>query len=112
MYGEQCRGAHQPAIKIRDKLLLILSKNSIDSEWVEDEVQKAFAEERDRKELMLFPVRIDDAVMETPEPWARKLRDQRNIGDFRQWNDHEAYERSLDRMLRDLAMTRSPAPPA
>jgi hypothetical protein len=110
--GAKTWDAIDQAIKIRDKLLLILSKNSIDSEWVEDEVQKAFAEERDRKELMLFPVRIDDAVMETPEPWARKLRDQRNIGDFRQWNDHEAYERSLDRMLRDLAMTRSPAPPA
>jgi len=110
--GAKTWDAIDQAIKIRDKLLLILSKNSIDSEWVEDEVQKAFAEERDRKELMLFPVRIDDAVMETPEPWARKLRDQRNIGDFRQWNDHEAYKRSLDRMLRDLAMTRSPAPPA
>ena len=100
------------AIKLRDKLLLILSKNAIGSDWVEDEVQKAFAEERERKQPVLFPIRIDDAVMETPEPWACKLRHQRNIGDFRQWNDHEAYKRSLDRMLRDLAMTRSPAPPA
>jgi hypothetical protein len=38
----------------------------------------------------VFPVRIDDAVMETPEPWARKLRDQRNVGDFRRWKDHDA----------------------
>jgi hypothetical protein len=27
-------------------------------------------------------IHIDDALMATPEPWARKLRDQRNIGDF------------------------------
>ena len=100
--GSKTWDAIDEAIKLRDKLLLILSKNSIESDWVEDEVQKAFAEERDRKELVLFPVRIDDAVMDTPEPWARKLRDQRNIGDFRQWKDHDAYQRSFERVLRDL----------
>jgi hypothetical protein len=71
-------------IRLRDKLLVILSKASIASDWVEDEVNKAYAEERERKETVLFPIRIDDAVMTTTEPWARKLRDQRNIGDFRQ----------------------------
>jgi hypothetical protein len=81
--GAKTWDAIDEAIKLRDKLLLILSTNSIGSDWVEDEVQKAFAEERDRKELVLFPVRIDDAVTDTPEAWARKLRDQRNIGDFR-----------------------------
>jgi hypothetical protein len=50
----------------------------------------------------LSPVRVDDAVMETPEPWARKLRDQRNVGDFRRWKDHDAYKQSFERVLRDL----------
>jgi hypothetical protein len=100
--GAKIWDAIDEAIKLRDKLLLILSENSIGSDWVEDEVQKAFAEERDRKELVLFPVRVDDAVMETPEPWARKLRDQRNVGDFRRWKDHDAYKQSLARVLRDL----------
>jgi len=92
------------AIRVHDKLLLILSENSIASDWVEDEVNKAFAEERNRKQTVLFPVRIDDAVMDTPKPWARKLRDQRNIGDFTQWKTHDAYQKSLDRLLRDLAV--------
>jgi hypothetical protein len=39
---------------------LILSKSSIESEWVEDEVNKAFAEERERGGTILFPIRIDD----------------------------------------------------
>jgi hypothetical protein len=67
-------------------------------------VQKAFAEERDRKQLVLFPVRIDNAAMETPEPWARKLRDQRNVGDFRHWKDHDAYKDGFERVLRDLTI--------
>jgi hypothetical protein len=102
--GAKTWDAIDEAIKLRDKLLLILSKNAIDSDWVEDEVQKAFAEERDRKQLILFPVRIDDAVMETPEPWARKLRDQRNIGDFRSWKDHDAYRGNFERVVRDLTI--------
>jgi hypothetical protein len=105
--GAKTWDAIDAAIKLRDKLLLILSKNAIESGWVEDEVQKAFAEERDRKELVLFPVRIDDAVMETPEPWARKLHDQRNIGDFRRWKDHDTYKQSLGRVMRDLTISHS-----
>jgi uncharacterized protein YjbI with pentapeptide repeats len=89
------------AIRLRDKLLLILSKGSIASEWVEDEVNRAYGEERSRKEVVLFPVRIDNAVIATAEPWAVKLR-ERNIGDFRQWKKPAEYQKSLDRLLRDL----------
>ena len=90
------------AIRTRDKVLLILSEGAISSDWVEDEVTTAFAEERRRGELVLFPVRLDAAVMDTDEPWAGKLRDNRNIGDFSQWKDHDAYRVTLDRVLRDL----------
>ena len=38
----------------------------------------------------------------TAEPWAVKLRDQRNIGDFRQWKKPAEYQKSLDWLLRDL----------
>jgi len=69
------------AIRLRDKVLLILSEHSIKSDWVEDEVTRTFEEERKRDQIMLFPIRLDDAVMDTNEAWAAKLR-ARNIGDF------------------------------
>jgi hypothetical protein len=100
--GAKIWDAIDDAIRLRDKLLLILSKASIASEWVEDEVNKALAEERSRKQVVLFPIRIDNTVMSTAEPWAVKLRDQRNIGDFRQWKKPAEYQKSLDRLLRDL----------
>ena len=90
------------AIRLRDKVLLVLSEASISSDWVEDEVTKAFAEERRRAMTVLFPIRLDDAVFATGEAWALKLRDNRNIGDFRRWKEHDAYKQSLDRVLRDL----------
>jgi uncharacterized protein YjbI with pentapeptide repeats len=90
------------AIRLQDKVLLVLSEASIASDWVEDEVTKAFAEERRRGGTVLFPVRLDDAVFATKEAWALKLRDNRHIGDFRAWKDHDAYQRTLERLLRDL----------
>ena len=44
---------------------MILSSKSIGSAWVEDEVTTAFEEERKRGKTVLFPVRLDDAVMGT-----------------------------------------------
>ena len=99
------------AIRLRDKVLLILSKKAIASDWVEDEVTKAYAEERRRKQIVLFPVRLDNTVMKTDEPWASKLRDQRNIGDFTHWKDHDAYSKSFERLMRDLAMQQVPKVP-
>jgi uncharacterized protein YjbI with pentapeptide repeats len=97
------------AIRLRDKVLLILSEHSIKSGWVEDEVSRAFAEERKRKQTALFPVRLDDAVMRARQAWAVKLRDQRNIGDFRRWKDHDDYQRSFERVLRDLKLSATAA---
>ena len=91
------------AIRLRDKVLLILSEHSIGSDWVEDEVKTAYEEERRRKQTMLFPIRLDDTVMETREAWAAKLRSDRNIGDFRQWKNHDRYREVFERVLRDLA---------
>lgn len=91
------------AIRLRDKVLLILSEHSIKSDWVEDEVTMAFEEERTRKQIVLFPIRLDDAVMDTNEPWAAKLR-ARHIGDFRRWKEHDEYQKSFARVLRDLTV--------
>ena len=75
--GAKTWDAIDEAIRLRDKLLLILSKASIASEWVEDEVTKAYAEERSRKQIVLFPIRIDNVAMSTPGACGPlKLRDQ------------------------------------
>jgi uncharacterized protein YjbI with pentapeptide repeats len=100
--GANIWDAIDDAIRLRDKLLVILSEASIASDWVEDEVSKAYAEERERKQTILLPIRIDDALMTTQEAWARKLLDQRNIGDFRLWEKPVEYQRSLERLLRDM----------
>jgi hypothetical protein len=99
--GAKIIDALDEAIRLRDKVLLILSEGAIASDWVEDEVTTAFEEERKREQVVLFPVRIDDAVMQTPEAWAAKLR-ARNIGDFSRWKEHDSYQKGFERLMRDL----------
>jgi uncharacterized protein YjbI with pentapeptide repeats len=106
--GEKILDGLDAAIRVHDKLLLILSKHSIKSDWVEGEVTRALEQERKRKQPVLFPVTLDNVVMKTREAWAAGLRDQRNIGDFRHWKDHDGYKRSFERVLRDLKMATDP----
>nr|MDQ3820099.1 toll/interleukin-1 receptor domain-containing protein [Acidobacteriota bacterium] len=46
--GDKIRDRIDESIRLRDKLLLILSEHSIASEWVEHEVESALEEERQR----------------------------------------------------------------
>jgi hypothetical protein len=90
------------AIRLRDKLLLIVSKHSIKSTWVEDEIEHALEEEQKRDQVVLFPVCLDQEVKTTVKVWASKLRRARHIGDFTRWKDHDAYKQSFERVVRNL----------
>lgn len=100
--GDKIRIGIDEAIRVHDKLLLILSKNSINSQWVEQEVEKALEKERDETPLVLFPIRIDDSVFDTKDGWAPYVKNSRDIGDFSNWKDHDSYKKAFDRLLRDL----------
>jgi uncharacterized protein YjbI with pentapeptide repeats len=100
--GEKIRVGIDQSIQLHDKLVLVLSKNSVESEWVEKEVETAMERERQEKRSVLFPIRLDDAVMKIESGWPADIRRSRNIGDFRGWRVPTAYQKSLDRLLRDL----------
>lgn len=89
-------------IRKHEKLLLVLSKHSVESDWVEDEVHTAFEEERDRKEPIVFPIRLDDTAMKSQKAWAGKIRSNRHIGDFTQWKNKKGYQTAIKKLLRDL----------
>ena len=65
--GQKIRPAIYDAIRLHDKLLLILSEDSVLSPWVEGEVEAAFEKERRHGETVLFPIRLDEAVLSTDE---------------------------------------------
>jgi uncharacterized protein YjbI with pentapeptide repeats len=100
--GDKIRPRIDESIRVHDKLLLILSQHSVASAWVEHEVEHALDLEGERKAPVLFPIRLDDAVLDSQIGWAGNVRRGRHIGDFCAWKDHDAYQRAFDRLLRDL----------
>ncbi len=100
--GDKLKPTIDQAIRLRDKLLLILSENSINSSWVEKEVETALEEENNRGQTVLYPVRLDEIVMGTDQAWAADIRRTRHIGDFSRWKAHDAYQEAFERLLRGL----------
>jgi len=101
--GGKLRPQVYEAIQKQEKLLLILSEHAVKSDWVEREVELAFERERQLPEmLVLFPIRLDDAVMQTNTAWAGDIRRIRFIGDFREWQDNVTYQGAFQRLLHDL----------
>ena len=72
------------------------------SQWIEQEVERALARERKEEKVILFPIRLDQTVMNIEEGWPALIRNTRNIGDFTRWKDHDAYQKAFARLLRDL----------
>jgi hypothetical protein len=100
--GDRFQERIEESIRLHDKLLLVLSENSVNSAWVEREVQAAREREDRTGRLVLFPIRVDNAVMEATKAWAADLRRVRHIGDFTTWKRDDSYRRAFKQLLRDL----------
>jgi len=98
------------AIRLHDKLLLILSEESMASDWVMTEIRRTRAEEKRTGERKLFPLRLVD--MSTLKRWtcfdadsgkdlAVEVREY-FIPDFTNWKEHDVYQAAFARLLKDL----------
>ena len=84
-------------------VLLVLSKSSVNSDWVEWEAQNARRIEKSAGRHILCPVALDDSWKISP--WEGKLRQQiekYNILDFSRWQEPDFLEREFDKLLRGL----------
>ncbi len=101
--GDKIKHRIDTSIRLYDKLLLILSEHSIASTWVAYEVERALNKEPTGTPNVLYPVRVDDAVMTCKEEWAQDIKETRHIGNFEGWKtNHDAYQDSFQRLLRAL----------
>lgn len=100
--GDRFRSRIDESIRIHDKLVLILSEHSINSAWVRREVETALDREDREKRDVLFPIRVDDTIFRSKEPWADEIRRTRHIGDFCNWKNHDDYTKAFKRLVKDL----------
>lgn len=108
--GKKLHEQIETAIRIYDKLLVVLSKASLQSEWVMTELRNARTAERQSGKRKLFPVRLVD--FKTLRDWqcfdadsgkdlAVEVREY-FIPDFSNWKDHDQFEAAFSRLLNDL----------
>ena len=90
------------ALHMQEKKLLLLSKHSMNSSWVIEEIRAALEKEIRQQRPILFLVCIDKSVIETARVWGAKLRRTCYTTDFTRWSDPQAYQRLFERLLRDL----------
>jgi uncharacterized protein YjbI with pentapeptide repeats len=98
------------AIRLYDKLLLVLSENSMNSEWVKTEIYHARQDEIRTGKRKLFPIGLIDFEeilkwqafdADVGKDMAREVREY-YIPDFSDWKNHDSYKKAFDRLLRDL----------
>jgi hypothetical protein len=98
------------AIRVHEKVLLILSESSMASEWVKTEIAKARSREVREKKQVMFPVRL--VPFEAIRDWecfdadagkdsAREIREY-FIPDFSEWKEHDKYKKAFERLIGDL----------
>lgn len=100
--GDAIRQQVDQLIRIQDKLLVVLSKFSVESPWIQKEVEAALQEELIRKQAILFPVRLDNERMDSEKDWLLNLQKTHQIYDFCAWENWEAYYSQFSRLLGDL----------
>jgi len=108
--GEKLSKQIEQAIQNHDKLLLVLSKDSMQSEWVMTEIRNGRKIELEEGQRKLFPIRLVDFEeikrwkcfdAESGKDLAIEVREY-FIPDFSNWRNHDAFEGAFKRLLRDL----------
>jgi hypothetical protein len=100
--GDNIHTRINASVHLYNKLLLVLSAYALKSSWVEREVAVALEKEQQQGQRVLFPIRLDESVMQTTEAWAADIRRRKHIGDFSKWENYKDYLQALERLLLDL----------
>lgn len=104
------------AIQLFDKLLIILSRESMSSDWVVTEIRKARQQESERGRRVLFPIRVVDFEeirgwrcfdSERGKDLAVEIREY-FIPDFSHWRNEEAFGKAFDQLLLALRADEGP----
>jgi len=96
------------AVKLHDKTILILSEDSIERDWTENEYNSAIIKEMKNGLTSLMPITLDDSVNYSDKPWAIKMRRSRYLYDFSLWQEPEAYKETLGYLVDGLSAEEEP----
>ncbi len=117
-WGEKLHEQIDHAIRVHDKLMLVLSAHSLASEWVKTEIRKAHEAQMKDGKRRLFPIRLVD--FQAIRDWECFDADSgKDLGveireyiipDFSNWKDHDSFESAFTRLIKSLKARDSASP--
>lgn len=90
------------SINTYDKVILVCSENSLRSEPVLRELERTLQREEREHKRILFPIRIDDYVLNRWKHHRKADVVRYYIGDFKDWQNPASYQESLDKLIENL----------
>ncbi|MHB1689012.1 MAG: toll/interleukin-1 receptor domain-containing protein [Ignavibacteriaceae bacterium] len=105
--GKELISSIDYAIKSYDKLILICSKNSLNSPAVFKEIERALLKEETNFKNgldsdVLFPITIDEYIYKEWDHYLKPDIMKKRIGDFTDWQNHKKYNDSLEFLIKCL----------
>lgn len=88
-----------------DKLLVILSNNSIDNKWMITEIENLLAEERQRNQSILMPLKINGDLTSEDKLRFHKILSEKHISDFTNWEKPVEYFNAFNELLENLKVS-------
>jgi len=104
------------AIRLKDKVVLICSKQSLTRTQIVREIFESIDAQKEQNKKKLFPIMIDDYILteefrllakekvatgDWEDNWVPKIK-AFHIPDFSKWKDHDQYAKALDKLVTDL----------
>lgn len=117
--GDNILESVDKGIKIGERFILVCSQNSLSPKtgwWVEQELERAFAKERELRSLgtgsdsVLIPITIDDFAL---SDWSSRFRAsvlEKHVGDFKGWREPRLYSDALDKLRDAINLSRGRKP--
>jgi uncharacterized protein YjbI with pentapeptide repeats len=100
--GEKFPTIITEAVQSHEKVLVVLSKHSLKSDWVRCEVELARQKEGNGRRDVLMPIYLDRAYTSTTVNWAVAIGKKRHFRPFENWQQPPVYQKACNRLLNDL----------
>lgn len=96
------------AIQNSTYVLVVLSANSLGSQWVEQEIALALEKEYREKRRILIPVLIDDAARRSEVFWVQNILRERQFIDFRDTESEVNYADAFANLMHRITASGNP----
>lgn len=101
-WGEPMWGEIDKSIRLHDRVVVVCSKKSLESEPVLREIERALRREDSERKRVLFPIRIDNYIFDHWDHPRKADVLTKVVGDFTGWKEPMKMRAGVQRLIQAL----------